>query len=205
MYSRKYVRSSGVLSPVERIGSTAGEGTYPSTPTIQTAERSIPLPPDYTGTAFSSGEKGSSLQSPTDYPETRIPPFAQEVNAPEEAQPAPLPSIEDEAAELTSSPTVAELIPDEESDLPLTAEYSVEDTLDSAPIQGPEPPTIPLREAAESADEASASSPPPLLTADLLRSLTLEDLLLIWMLLLLMVSNQEEQIYLLLGLLLFNR
>ena len=203
MYSRKYVRSSGVLSPVERIGSTAGEGAYPSTPTIQTAERSIPLPPDYTGTAFSSGEKGSSLQSPTDYPETRISPFAQEANAPEEEHPAPLPSIEDEAAELTSSPTVAELIPDEESHPPLTAEYSMEDTLDSAPVQGTEPPTIPLREAAESADQASAS--PPLLTADLLRSLTLEDLLLIWMLLLLMVSNQEEQIYLLLGLLLFNR
>ena len=55
----------------------------------------------------------------------------------------------------------------------------------------------------------SEESPPgdalPLLTADLLRSLTLEDLMLLWILLMLLTGNQEDQIYLLLGLLLLQR
>lgn len=147
---------------------------------------SVTPPPDYTGIAFPTGER--SLQGIVrDYPETAI--LSSEslaVNgssAEESADPAPLGAEGDEAC-----PSEPILLPPTED-----SEEAFSDPAESDPA----PP----------AEENSPKEEPPaapLINAELLRSLTLEDLMLLWMLLLLLCSEREDQIYLLLGLLLFS-
>lgn len=197
MYSRKYIRSPAVASSIERISTPAGGGLLSSPP--KTEERSVTLPPDYTGMAFSGSGKGSALQDPGDYPETLIPPLAEEIAVTD----APIADGQTETVGPISART-AEAVPIAEGDLP-PAEPAVTPEMAEPSL---EPVTDKWREAAQESlqsEPSPQSAEIPLLTPELLRSLTLEDLLLFWMLLMLTVSNQEDQIYLLLGLLLFQR
>lgn len=191
MYSRKYIRSS--LSAPSAIGRN---------------ERGIPLPPNYTGTVFSQDRR-------QDFPEAFIP-----------ERPAPIEGFTvGEAAEPTAEPIALPLAEEGFASAPVEREQSsVSDEEDAAsqadcvcapeweepaPFADEAPPTS--EEDAEASPElrepapAEQQSEPPLLTLNLLRSLTLEDLLLFWMLLMLLTCSQEDQIYLLLGLLLFCR
>lgn len=203
MYSRKYIRSPAVASSIQRILPTTGGGELSSPPKAE--ERSVTLPPDYNGMAFSGSGKGSALQDPGDYPETLIPPLAEEIAVTD----APIADGQTETVGPISART-AEAVPIAEGDLP-PAEPAVTPEMAEPSL---EPVTDKWREAAQESLQSAQSEPSlqsaqsaaiPLLTPELLRSLTLEDLLLFWMLLMLTVSNQEDQIYLLLGLLLFQR
>lgn len=194
MYSRKYIRSPVTVTPPAATIPSGGGAP------LRADEREVALPPDYTGMAFSDTRQGGALQNRRDYPETLIAP------PPAEADPA-----EDERD-----------LPNPQETLPAALEHSSSlDDEDGLPPPSYEEERIaPAKaEVAEAENEPSAaetrqpamqeSAPPqeilPLLTPELLRSLTLEDLLLFWMLLMLAVSSQEDQIYLLLGLLLFQR
>lgn len=212
MYSRKYIRSPAVASSIQRILPTTGGGELSSPPKAE--ERSVTLPPDYNGMAFSGSGKGSVLQDPGDYPETLIPPLAEEGSVTD----APVADGQTETVEPVSA-RAAEAVPITEGDLspaepavtpemaepsvePVTDEWreAVQESLQSAQSE----PSLQSAQFAQSAPSPQSAAI-PLLTPELLRSLTLEDLLLFWMLLMLTVSNQEDQIYLLLGLLLFQR
>ena len=188
MYSRKYIRSPVGISPAERNTSISGGITLPSA--MRTEERSLSLPPDYTGMAF-------SLQNREDYPETQIPPLHEEIAA-EQEDSTPLP-VEEERTEphLSKQPS------------PIEPEKSPPAEEEVAPLEEEAPAPSSVEADRPAKEEAGPIEPPtpalPLLTSELLRSLTLEDLLLFWMLLMLTTSSQEDQIYLLLGLLLFHR
>ena len=215
MYSRKYIRSpvnalTGIPisssvdslsadhvphSPFAGISSTAGELNRPSA--IQSEKRSVPLPPDYTGMAF-------SLQNREDYPETVIEHSAKKRSSdPKEAQASLLmedtPPGDSMQSNLPDTSSQENAFPLQEKDTP------------SLPIQSEQTPNDHPEEQAspDVAKEQSGNLPleplPSILTPEFLRSLTLEDLLLIWMLLMLTVSSQDDQVYLLLGLLLFHR
>lgn len=150
----------------------------------------MPLPPDYTGTAFTR-ERTVRRE---DLPEAVIP-----------AQAEPMADLSDEAEKI--DPEAVSEVPDDP--------VPWEDTVSVDPAPTPEEAEFctdvndtPLIEA--SADIPPTDFPPPsaetpLLSASLLRSLTLEDLLLYWILLMLLTCDQEDQVYLLLGLLLLNR
>ncbi len=176
MYSRKYIRSS---APVAAVLPRGG--------------REVAPPPDYTGIAF------ADQKDRQDFPETLIPerpvPTESGSNEPtEEPIEQMLPPTE-EALPSVSAKDEREYVADADQTVDEAAPVSVEETAPPLP-NDPEPQTTPSDQAREV---------PPLLTAELLRSLTLEDLLLYWMLLTLLLSDQEDQIYLLLGLLLFSR
>lgn len=203
MYSRKYIRSPAVASSIQRILPTTGGGELSSPPKAE--ERSVTLPPDYNGMAFSGSGKGSVLQDPGDYPETLIPPLAEEGSVTDahvaDGQTETVEPVSARAAEAVPI-TEGDLSPAEPAVTPEMAEPSVEPVTDEWREA--------VQESLQSAQSAQSAPSPqsaaiPLLTPELLRSLTLEDLLLFWMLLMLTVSNQEDQIYLLLGLLLFQR
>lgn len=195
MYSRRTIRTAGAALPyAERIPSTATSLSV-ATPPPRIEERSVALPPDYTGMAFSEAGNRSALQNPGDFPETMIPPVEEDADLPpaspsdtaiEERFEDPLPEI----ADMPSAPEPEVPTPDEIAEMP-------------DPAHEPEP--APIGEPAKAESPSATVSQTPVLTAEFLRSLTLEDLLLFWMLLMLMVSSQEDQIYLLLGLLLFHR
>lgn len=176
MYSRKYIRSS---TPVATVLPRGG--------------REVAPPPDYTGIAF------ADQKDRQDFPETLIPerPVFTESASDEpsaEAIEKTIPSTE-EALPSASAEDEREYAADADRTVDEADPFSVEETA-LPPPNDPEPQTTPSDQAQEA---------PPLLTAELLRSLTLEDLLLYWMLLTLLLSDQEDQIYLLLGLLLFSR
>lgn len=200
MYSRKYIRSPAVVSSIERIHPTVGGGLLSSPPKAE--ERSVTLPPDYTGMAFSGSGKSSALQNPGDYPETLIPPLEEAVSVAD----ADVPDRQTEAVEPLSTETV-EAISFDEADLP-PAEPTISPEMAKESVADDGETAQESRQDHLQSTQSTQSTQPaaiPLLTPELLRSLTLEDLLLFWMLLMLTVSSQEDQIYLLLGLLLFNR
>jgi hypothetical protein len=184
MYSRKYIRSP--VAATERgmpvISNTAA-------PSPRGEEGGVYLPPDYTGMAFSGNGRGSPLQKNDEYPETLIPPLTEESMPMQEeslAMTAEEDSVEPEALESAEEPIVTR-----EDD---TAPPSREVDQALPPTEEPVSPQIP-----------TVAPTSPLLTPELLRSLTLEDLLLFWMLLLLTTANPDDQLYLLLGLLLIQR
>lgn len=195
MYSRRTIRTAGAASPYsERIPTTVAPLSVTTTaPRIE--ERSVALPPDYTGMAFSGTGSRSTLQNQEDFPETMIPPVE------EDAVLSPASPLETAIEEHFEDP-----LP-ETADQPFASESEVQASDEIA-----EMPELGTQNEPESISEPTKAEPPsatvlqtPILTAEFLRSLTLEDLLLFWMLLMLMVSSQEDQIYLLLGLLLFHR
>ena len=96
-------------------------------------------------------------------------------------------------------PTESPLLPTEveaEAEAEALPDKSEEES--SAPTEESEPPVL----STESDGEPTVA---PLLSAEFLRSLTLEDLMLYWLLFMLLSCRQEDQIYLLLGLLLLGR
>lgn len=212
MYSRKYIRSPvAVTAQMERISPTAS--SIPLSTPSRVEERSVNLPPDYTGMAFSGSGKSSSLQNPGDYPETQITPFQgegpsfQDEHLESLTEEILLPVPEDEEPSLPIPPDGMPMLPTEPQEDGGMTEPLAEDL---PPVKTAPPPTSPRQEVSPSdmPTHTAPTSPAqavPLLTSELLRSLTLEDLLLFWMLLMLTVSSQEDQIYLLLGLLLFQR
>ncbi len=181
MYSRKYIRPA---LPGQRAPVGGGE------------ESRLP-PPDYRGMAF-PGE-GATLAR--DYPETKIPPketapfseepLVEEARIPDQGEEG-VAEVEEPVwppvHEVSAPPITAEDAHDP------AAEESAPDTAPRLTREEPSPPSPPLSEEAM----------PPLITADLLRSVTLDDLMLGWMLLMLLTCKEEEQIYLLLGLLLLS-
>ncbi len=211
MYSRKYIRTA--------MARTDGRAV---------------LPPDYTGTAFSQAEVSHGAHPgirPEDYPEAVILPreVAEEAVAADERLYGP-PAAEDaplwEEGPLPEEPLAPALFRQAPQDLPA-------ERMEASPAAAEEPP-LATAEPADSADDPPALATPaaeaeapagnaelpaedappfplqtakeePLLSAEFLRSLTLEDLMLGWMLLLLLTCREEEQIYLLLGLLLISR
>lgn len=195
MYSRRTIRTTGAALPyTERIPSTVAPLSVTTiAPRIE--ERSVALPPDYTGMAFSDAGNRSALQNPGDFPETMIPPTKEDAILP------------------TASPSETAIEEHFDAPLPETADMlSVPEPEMPAPVEMAETPNPVSETEPESTHEPSQAESPsaairqtPILTAEFLRSLTLEDLLLFWMLLMLIVSSQEDQIYLLLGLLLFHR
>jgi hypothetical protein len=195
MYSRRTIRTAGAALPYsERIPTTVAPLSVTTTaPRIE--ERSVALPPDYTGMAFSGTGSRSTLQNQEDFPETIIPPVE------EDAVLSPASPSETAIEEHFEDP-----LP-EIADLPFASESEVQTPAEMAeapdPVSEPEPAS--MGDPAEAEPPSAAVLQTPILTAEFLRSLTLEDLLLFWMLLMLMVSSQEDQIYLLLGLLLFHR
>lgn len=182
MYSRKYIRSG-------------------SSSALPRTEGRVTLPPDYTGTAFIPDRS----VRPEDFPETVIPAVPERPAA----EPPSLPLREDRAAAeqqsertlaideaATKEPPIMEVVEEDSEDPAAEADRTATDTAqDVAPTQpfSQMPPT----------DSTAEES--PLLTAEFLRSMTLEDLLLCWLLLMLLTCRQEDQIYLLLGLLLLSR
>ena len=237
MYSRKYIRSVAPSAP-------------PSG-----GERKVPLPPDYTGTAFADAD--TLWQSRReDYPEAFIPeraawdaePFHKNPNTdpPSLAEPPAPPdegeyAAEEEAQIITPADLSEEYAESEEADSPSPmspptdapapgrspGSCPVSDSFvdecpgndgsaDGYPFNGGSPGSCPVSNTSsvgcpakgDSADRTppnGRASDSPLLTAELLRSLTLEDLMLYWILLMLLTCKEEEQVYLLLGLLLINR
>ena len=195
MYSRRTIRTAGAALPyAERIPSTVAPlSVTPTAPHIE--ERSVALPPDYTGMAFSDAGNRSALQNPGDFPETMIPPVEEDAVLPPalSSETAIEEPIEDPLPEITDPPSAPE------------PEMPSPNELTEAPHPVSETESAPIGEPAKAESPSVTVSQTPILTAEFLRSLTLEDLLLFWMLLMLIVSSQEDQIYLLLGLLLFHR
>ncbi|MBO5778866.1 MAG: hypothetical protein J6R82_04790 [Clostridia bacterium] len=183
MYSRKYIRSPVAMA--ER-GMPVISNTV--TPSPRGEEAGVYLPPDYKGMAFSGNGRGSPLQKNDEYPETKIPP-PEEASTPWQEDSLAI-TVEEESLEPTASEPEECSAPEE----PETVSQSKEAEQVLPPAEEPMSPPTP------------ATAPtPPLLTPELLRSLTLEDLLLFWMLLLLTTANPDDQLYLLLGLLLIQR
>lgn len=181
MYSRKYIRSA--------LPEAVRREYYPSAPLSGKSGREPSPPPDYTGTVFADPD-ALRQRNRQDFPEAVIPP--------REEEPA------DEQATQSALPLLSEDAP-----MPLSTDEPLQ--TEPAPVlihEAPPPEAEPSEEILTDPPSEQASPPPsgePLLSLDLLRSLTLEDVMLYWMLLMLLTCSQEDQIYLLLGLLLLNR
>ncbi|MBQ7355192.1 MAG: hypothetical protein IJW62_06720 [Clostridia bacterium] len=176
MYSRKYIRAA--------LPEAARREYYSSAPLSGKGGREPSPPPDYTGTVFADPD-ALRQRNRQDFPEAVIPPREEEPADEQESQSA-LPLFSEEAP------------------MPLSTEEPP--LSEPAPIPASEAP--PEEESLADLPSEQVSPPPsgePLLSLDLLRSLTLEDLMLYWMLLMLLTCSQEDQVYLLLGLLLLNR
>lgn len=177
MYSRKYI---GTALPDTSHHVLSARGAA-----LAKNGRETSLPPDYTGTAFADPDLPRQKHR-QDFPETVIP--MRQPELPDE----PIPP---------EKPDETELPPPVLAEEPLLESPCDEELPSPDPEPAPQSPPPPMpSEEGERMEEA-----PPLVTAEWLRSLTLEDLMLYWMLLMLLTCSREDQIYLLLGILLLGR
>lgn len=153
----------------------------------------MPLPPDYTGTAFSP----ECTVRREDLPEVVIPALTEAVaDLSDETEKLSREAMLEEADEQRASEEDVPFVPAQ------APEAESEADADEIPLEVSSADVSPVNDAPSTAEDDSDA---PLLSLSLLRSLTLEDLLLYWILLMLLTCDQEDQVYLLLGLLLINR